>query len=126
MATILKYNRNKRQFNLNYSNTHFVYRKTRKEEVIEMDKWLVAETDKSKKATITFADENGKLHKDVEIDTENLSTWYNDPLHDNYGDWRSFMWEIPTTLGTICIFVDKCKCYLNDKIINSSKILIKA
>lgn len=99
---ILKYNRNKKQFNLDLGSSHFVYRKTRAEEVREMDDWLINNEPVENRAYITFEDNQGNKYAQVPIKTSGLYCWYDVDKHDN-PKWESYLWEIPTSKGIVFI-----------------------
>lgn len=94
----LKYNKNRGQFNLIDSGRHYVSKKDRGAEIKQMDKWLMGS---DKDVYITFADDKGKLHKDVKVNAKKMQTWFNG--NDDYGEWETFLWDFPTSMGHVYI-----------------------
>jgi len=132
MATILKYNRNRHQFNLNIGGKHFVYRKDRESEVHEIDDWLVNKEPIENRLFVSFVDDKGNKRERVSVKTSGIQLWYNDDK-EGKPDWLTFMWELPTKYGTLYLF-SQAGCVLFDESnsgwsrnavkINSSKVSI--
>ena len=119
MITKIKFYKPKNRFTLVDEHRHYQARKTREKEVISMDKWLMG-TDNE--LMITFADANGRLHKNVSVDTSKMLTYFDGD--DDFGDWQTFVWDFPTRLGHIFVHALDNKCYLNRKPIPSSSVVI--
>ena len=119
MITKIKFYKPKNRFILVDEHRHYQARKTREKEVISMDKWLMG-TDNE--LMITFADANGILHKNVSVDTSKMLTYFDGD--DDFGDWKTFVWDFPTRFGHIFVHALDNKCYLNRKPIPSSSVVI--
>ena len=119
MITKIKFYKPKNRFTLVDEHRHYQARKTREKEVISMDKWLMG-TDNELR--ITFADANGILHKNVSVDTSKMLTYFDGD--DDFGDWKTFVWDFPTRFGHIFVHALDNKCYLNRKPIPSSSVVI--
>ena len=119
MIKKIKYHKLKHQFNLVDNHRHYQTRNTREKEVILIDNWLM-ETDNE--LVITFVDGNGKLHENVSIDTTKMCTYFNGD--DDFGDWRSFVWDFPTKFGHVFIHALDSRCYLDNKLIPSRSVIV--
>lgn len=109
MATkILKYNKSRKQFNLNFSGRHFIKRPTRNEEVKEINDWLIDKTPTEVNTYIAFEDVRGQFHEKVQIRTSKMQCWYNE-TKDGETDYSKVMWELPTRVGTVYIHSDDGK-----------------
>ena len=114
-----KYHKLKYQLNLVDNHRHYQTRNSREKEVISMDNWLM-KTDNE--LVITFVDGNGKLHENVSIDTTKMCTYFNGD--DDFGDWRSFVWDFPTKFGHVFIHALDSRCYLDNKLIPSRSVIV--
>ena len=119
MIKKIKYHKLKHQFNLVDNHRHYQTRNTREKEVILIDNWLM-ETDNE--LVITFVDDKGKLHENVSVDTDKMYTYFNGD--DDFGDWHTFIWDFPTKFGHVFIHALDSRCYLNNKLIPSSSVII--
>lgn len=119
MIRSIKYHKTRNEFLLADGHRHYKIYKTRRESVLSIDNWLMNSDNKLK---ITFLDDNGKLHKDVPVDTSSMVTYFDG--NDNYGDWRTFVWDFPTELGHIYMYGMNSKCYFNRKEIRNSSVVV--
>ena len=119
MIKKIKYHKLKYQSNLVDNHRHYQTRNSREKEVISMDNWLM-KTDNE--LVITFVDGNGKLHENVSIDTTKMCTYFNGD--DDFGDWRSFVWDFPTKFGHVFIHALDSRCYLDNKLIPSRSVIV--
>ena len=119
MITKIKFYEAKKRFTLVDKHFHYQTRKTREKEIISIDNWLMKTENE---LSITFSDGNGRLHKNVPIDTSKMLTYFDG--NDDFGDWKTFVWDFPTRFGHVFVHALDNKCYLNRKPIPSSSVII--
>lgn len=113
---IIRFNKNKNNFYL-VKNRHYVEYKTREKEVIQIDNALMNST---KELYISFRDINGVKHKNVKVNTNEFYTWFDG--EDDFGDWRTFIWDFPTEFGHIYIRAINGDCMIGDDRGHTKKI----
>lgn len=118
MIDRVKYNKSRHQFMLIDNHRHYQVKKSRKDEVLSIDEWLM-KTDN--KLVANFTDNTGKKYKNIPVDTRKMSTYFNGKGN---GIWKSFVWVFPTRQGELCIIAEDDRCYLNGRLIRSSSVSI--
>ena len=113
---IIRFNKNKNNFYL-VKNRHYVEYKTREKEVIQIDNALMNST---KELYISFRDINGVKHKNVKVNTNEFYTWFDG--EDDFGDWRTFIWDFPTEFGHIYIHAINGDCLMGKDINHVNRI----
>ena len=105
---IIRFNKNKNNFYL-VKNRHYVEYKTREKEVIQIDNALMNST---KELYISFRDIQGVKHKGIKVDTNEFYTWFDG--EDDFGDWRTVIWDFPTEFGHIYIHAVNGACMMGE------------
>lgn len=113
---IIRFNKNKNNFYL-VKNRHYVEYKTREKEVIQIDNALMNST---KELYVSFRDIHGVKHKNVKVNTNEFYTWFDG--EDDFGDWRTFIWDFPTEFGHIYIHAINGDCMIGDDRGHTKKI----